>query len=119
MSAQLVQSSMKELKSINTEIKRLNLEVRNLKAKKKELEETISHFLETHNQPGIKYGTMTIVTEEKKVRQRKKVEERTQEITEILENHGVPHIEKAIKEINEAMKGKKELVTKLKVKEHV
>jgi hypothetical protein len=118
MNAQIIQSNMRELKSITTEMKRLNIELKTLKLKKKEIEKNIKKFIEQTDQPGVKYGDLTVLAEQKKQRLRKSKDERNQEIAQILEDYGLTNVNDVLDEINEALKGKQELTMKLKIKEN-
>ena len=71
MSAQQIQSNMRELKAINSEIKRLRSELKVFVNKKKQIESVIKEYLYRNEQPGIKYQDLVVLASEKKQRQRK------------------------------------------------
>ena len=117
MSAQQIQSNMRELKAINSEIKRLRSELKVFVNKKKQIESAIKEYLYRNEQPGIKYQDLVVLASEKKQRQRKTKEERNQEIANILESYGVRNTEDALLDISDALRGKETITLGLKIKE--
>jgi hypothetical protein len=117
MSAQQIQSNMRELKAINSEIKRLRSELKVFVNKKKQIESVIKEYLYRNEQPGIKYQDLVVLASEKKQRQRKTKEERNQEIASILESYGVRNTEDALLDISDALRGKETITLGLKIKE--
>ena len=117
MSAQQIQSNMRELKAINSEIKRIRSELKVFVNKKKQIESVIKEYLYRNEQPGIKYQDLVVLASEKKQRQRKTKEERNQEIASILESYGVRNTEDALLDISDALRGKETITLGLKIKE--
>ena len=118
MSAQQIQADMRELKDITNELKRMKMTCRLLNHKKKEIEDRIKDYLSKHEQPGLKYQYMIVLATEKKVRKRKSVEERANEVAEILQEKGYTEgIDEAVNEIMETLKGRAQTTVALKVKQ--
>jgi len=118
MSAQQIQADMRELKDITNELKRMKMTCRLLNHKKKEIEDRIKDYLSKHEQPGLKYQSMIVLATEKKVRKRKSVEERANEVAEILQEKGYTEgIDEAVNEIMETLKGRAQTTVALKVKQ--
>ena len=117
MSAQQIQSNMRELKAVNTELKRLRSELKVFTNKKKQIETNIKEYLYRNEQPGIKYQYIVVLASEKKKRERKTKEERNQDIASILESYGVRNTQDALLDISDALRGKETITLGLKIKE--
>jgi len=117
MSAHQIQSDMRELKELTTEIKRMKMTLKLLNLKKHEIEDRIKDYLDKNEQPGIKYQSLVVLATEKKVRKRKTVEERANEVAQILEEKGIHDVDDTVLEIMETLKGKAQTTMALKIKD--
>jgi|LauGreDrversion4_2_1035121.scaffolds.fasta_scaffold385538_3 hypothetical protein len=117
MSAHQIQSDMRELKELTTEIKRMKMTLKLLNLKKREIEDRIKEYLDRNEQPGIKYQSLVVLATEKKVRKRKTVEERANEVAQILEEKGFHDVDDTVLEIMETLKGRAQTTMALKIKD--
>jgi len=117
MSAHQIQSDMRELKELSAEVKRLKMTLKLLNLKKREIEDRIKEYLDKNDQPGIKYQSLIVLSTEKKVRKRKTVEERANEVAQILEERGIHDVDDAVLEIMETLKGRAQTTMALKIKD--
>jgi hypothetical protein len=117
MSAHQIQSDMRELKELAAEVKRLKMTLKLLNLKKREIEDRIKEYLDKNDQPGIKYQSLIVLSTEKKVRKRKTVEERANEVAQILEERGIHDVDDAVLEIMETLKGRAQTTMALKIKD--
>jgi hypothetical protein len=118
MSTVKIVSDMKELKIINNEMKRCNVILKQLRERKKKIENNILNYLENNEKPGVKYEDLIAVKKDKKQRERKSQTEKKEEAIRLLENNGIRDAENFYKEFIETIKGKEEIISSLKVKEH-
>ena len=116
MSAQQIQSNMKELREIEIETKRKKEELKKLIEKEKQLKKIITKYLYENDQPGIKYQDLVVLAKEKKTRERKTKNERNQDIEEILLQNGIRNTNEVIAEISEALRGKEKMTFDVKIK---
>jgi|LakMenE18May11ns_1017448.scaffolds.fasta_scaffold9784973_2 hypothetical protein len=117
MSAVQIASDMNELKSINVEIKRLSEQIKRLKERKKDLDENIIEYLKNKDSEAIRYKDMLVITKEKKHREKKKKNERENDILNVLQQAGVMDSVKVLDNIKSALRGKEKTVNCLKIKE--
>lgn len=100
-----ISTDIQHLMDITEEIKRRRKELSDLRKSKQEYEERIIHYLETNNQPGIKYKGTTIIAEERKTRKPVKKLEKENRGTEILEKYGIDNGKETFHELMEALRG--------------
>ena len=102
-----IQGEVNELNLITQELKDLNARARALRQRKKVIEATILAYLESKDQPGIKYHGQAIVIQEKEKRANKKPKERDEDAIAVLRGKGFTFAdaETILKDMMEARKG--------------
>ena len=105
---------VRELEACKIEKKRLSLRTRQNNKRITELEEFLRERMEADNQPVGKIGTTVFFLDEKPKTIPKSKAEKEESIKEILRERGLDDIEELIKEIEQAQKGEKILVKKVK-----
>lgn len=110
-------SDLKKLKIINTEIKRLNEELKTIREEKKQSEKNILDYIHDNDLPGIKFGNIVILAEEKNYHSRLKKAEKEKNITELLSRMGIMDTKAAYQKLMEAMKGEASVKNVIKIKE--
>ena len=85
----LIKSQIDELDKIQLEIKRNNTSNKFLKQRAKEIEQSITNYLEEKNEPGLKYNGKAIVIENKEKRLQKSKKDKKSDVVTLLENLGV------------------------------
>lgn len=109
-----ISNDVTELENINKEIKRLNEILKPLRKRKQELEESILKYMEEQDQPGLKYKDMIITSEVGVGREKKKKEEKVENLKQVLQKMGAHANDDAVDKVMNAIKGKP--VDKLKLK---
>ena len=105
-----------ELNTIMAEIKRLNKVMADLRKRKREIEGRITTFLESKDQPGVKYKGMAIIAEESKKVLYKSQKEKHKDGIETLKKYGIQNPDEVFNEILINMKGEQLETKKLKIK---
>ncbi len=103
MSSAIVRD-VEEFKQLDLEIKRRNKELYALRKRRNECERRIIQYLETNDQPGLKYKDVTLVTKPKKRRSGKN-DDKLDRISYFLEQRGVYMKKDEQMNLLEAMKG--------------
>jgi len=103
-----------ELESIRTEIKRLSASLKTWRAKEKALCEKISNYLNEKDLPGVKFGGVAILNEQKEKRKAKPKGEGISAAMEVLKRY-VPDPEKVLEEMAEAKKGEAVVSSSIKI----
>ena len=111
-----VAEDMKELGNIITELKNINMKAKELRGRKKELESTILNYLESVDQPGLKYHELVVLRSESTIHTRLKKKEKQDNIIKTLEEHGVDDAEKVYEALSKAGVGEAQTKSKLRVK---
>jgi len=106
---------VKQLKLLDTEIKRQQNELRKLRNQKKECEKRILDYLETTEQPGLRFRDMTIIAKDSRRRRYKKKSEKEEAGQMILKKHGIYNSKEALEELLSAMRGSPEHQSKLQI----
>jgi|TARA_Y100000389_G_scaffold114197_1_gene111388 hypothetical protein len=106
-----------ELKNINQEIKRLNDRKKTLNKRAKVVEQKIIKFLESKEQPGVKYQGTAVLVESKNSTKTKKTKERENDSISVLQKYGISNPEQVLKELLNARKGETVEKKKLKIKD--
>lgn len=113
-----IQGQVNELKSIHNELTLIRKRGSTLRKRAKQLEEEIDAYLDSKDQPGLKYKGMAIIRENKPKRKiKKKADQKTDSIN-VLEQHGIDNPEKVLEEILEARRGSPTEQRKLKFKKY-
>jgi hypothetical protein len=111
-----ITSSLNELKDINSELKRLRIQVRKLNIRREIVEKEIKDFLDSKDQPGIKYQGMAIIPEEKETYKAKGKKQKEEDIKTLFRNYGVDDENEAFRDLMKTMKGSPTQKFKLKIK---
>lgn len=104
-----------ELKRLDIEIKRQQTELRRLRNQKKDCEKRILDYLDTTEQPGLRFHDMTIIATDRKKRRYKKKSEKEEAGKIILQKHGIYNSKEALDELLNAMRGSPERESKLQI----
>tara|TARA_Y100000389_G_C17436188_1_gene505693 strand:- start:352 stop:699 length:348 start_codon:yes stop_codon:yes gene_type:complete len=113
-----IKGYVNELSQIKTEIKRLNDRKKKLQKLAKEVEKKIITFLDSKNQPGVKYQGTAVLVESKNKIKTKKTKEREQDSISVLEKYGINNPKEVLGELLQARKGEKVETKKLKFKKY-
>jgi hypothetical protein len=100
-----IKSYVDEIERINSEIKRNCKRNKELRTRAKELEKSITDYLKSKDQAGLKYNGTAIIIESKAKRPPKKKKEKEQDVMELLRNLGVSDTNNAYKQLIEVQKG--------------
>lgn len=100
-----VYGDLQEVVELEDEIKRLNKQLKDLRIQKKEAEARIYEFLKEKDQIGFKHKDITVTISEKKCRHRKNMEEKKDEILQVIQSSRDPTSKDSLEEIIHAMKG--------------
>ena len=112
-----IQSSVQELKEINTEIKRLTKTASELRKRATYIEKNIISFLNEQELPGVKDNRTAVIIENKKktvTRNKKNIEQQT---LKILEENGIQNPKQILEEITKVRKGEQVELQKVKMQE--
>ena len=112
-----IQSSVQELKEINTEIKRLTKTASELRKRATYIEKNIISFLNEKELPGVKDNRTAVIIENKKktvTRNKKNIEQQT---LKILEENGIQNPKQILEEITKVRKGEQVELQKVKMQE--
>jgi hypothetical protein len=113
-----IQSYLNELSSIKSELKSIRTRGTQLRIRAKKIEEYIKEYLESKEQPGLKYKGTAIIREIKTKHNNKKIVEQKADCIQVLEKYGINNPEKLLEELHEAKKGQPVEQTKLKFKKY-
>lgn len=111
-----IKADINELNQVNAEIKRLGDLGRTLKKQAKVIESRILEYLQSKEQPGVKFNDTAIIVENKVKRGSKKTAERENDAIRILEDNGIDNAKQVLNQILEARKGDEEEIKKIKIK---
>jgi hypothetical protein len=106
---------VKQLKLLDIEIKRQQTELRKLRNQKKNCEKRIMDYLETTEQPGLRFQGMTIIAKESNKRRYRKKKDKEEAGEMILRRHGIYNSKEALDELLQAMRGSPERESKLHI----
>lgn len=100
-----VYGDVETLQSLEQEITRLNKRLKTLRLDKKKTEEKIYDFCEREGQVGFKHKNMAVTIGQKKIRGRKKLVEKKDDMYHILNDARDPTSSGVLEDILESMKG--------------
>ena len=100
-----IKSCVDELKSLNVEIKRNNFRNKELKKRVKDLENSITTYLNIKEQNGLKYDGQAIVIEQKSKHAVKKKKEKEEDIKSLLSSLGINDTYSAYEKLQEVQRG--------------
>jgi len=112
--ASQIAADVQELKELDTELKRLRKDVARIRSLKESCEQRILEYIETNDQPGVRFKDITIVAESRTTRRPTKKSERLERGQQFLQRYGVHNSERALEELMEEMRGEPEPVSKLR-----
>jgi hypothetical protein len=111
-----IQGKVNELNSIKSELKSLRQRGTALRKRAKVIEDEIEEYLDSKDQPGLKYKGTAIIRETATQRRTKKKADARADAIYVLERRGVESPEKLFDEIMEARRGSPTEQRKLKFK---
>ena len=111
-----IQGKVNELNSIKSELKSLRQRGAALRKHAKVIEDEIEEYLDSKDQPGLKYKGTAIIRETATQRRTKKKADARADAIYVLERRGVESPEKLFDEIMEARRGSPTEQRKLKFK---
>ena len=111
-----IQGKVNELNSIKSELKSLRQRGTALRKRAKVIEDEIEEYLDSKDQPGLKYKGTAIIRETATKRRTKKKADARADAIYVLERRGVESPEKLFDEIMEARRGSPTEQRKLKFK---
>lgn len=111
-----IQGKVNELNSIKHELKTLRVRGCFLRKRAKQIEQEISEYLNTKEQPGLKYQGTAIIKEDVQKRRIKKKDEARADALYILEKYNINSPGRVLDEILDSKKGSPIEHTKLKFK---
>ncbi len=100
-----VYGDVEELQNLEQEITRLNKMLKALRLDKKKAEERIYDFCEREGEVGFKHKNMAVTIGQRKVRGRKKLVEKKDQMYQILNDARDPTSSGVLEDILESMKG--------------
>lgn len=110
-----IQGDIQELNRLDAEIKRLNKTAQFLRTQKKKVEQRIVQFLDTKDQPGVKYHGMAILTRDQVKHTYKSLKSKDSDILAVLRQYNIDNPESALADIKTALKGNETTVKKLDI----
>ena len=113
-----IQSKVNELNAIKNELKILGKRGKVLRKRLKVLEKEITDYLESKDQPGMKYKGLAIIKEVVTKRPAKNKKDTKNDIMDILYKNGVDNCEQVYKDLIDAKKGDPQETLKLKIKKY-
>lgn len=98
-------ADVNELKSLNVEYARLKEELKAIQEKRKVCEERILYYLDTNDQPGIKYKDVILLSENKNGRKRCDKKSKMQKGSDFLQNLGISNSKEVFENLMNTLKG--------------
>lgn len=98
-------SEVNELQSLTQEIKRLREQSKTLRQRKTDIEKKILEYLESSDQPGLKYKDIILLAENKETFKRGKAKDRIIRGADYLEQLGIQNSKQVVANLLEAIKG--------------
>lgn len=111
-----IKAYIQELEGVKSELRKLSAQRKILKKRQEGLETSISEYLESKDQPGLKYNGMAFVVEEKTTKSYKKQKDKDNDSLEVLKSAGIQSPEKLLTRLLEARTGDPVVKEKLKIK---
>lgn len=100
-----IQRDLDELHQLNMEIKRLKGLVKNYTEQKSNVEKRIINFLKSQEQNGVRYNDTAILLEQKNIRNKKKKNEKIEDLHSVLKKYNINGSEAMIQDLIDANKG--------------
>lgn len=111
-----IKAYIDELDGIETELKKLRVIMKKLNARKKELHQYISDYLEEKDQPGLKYNGRVIMLDSGKMRKPKKKKEKEVDCKDLIRRWGIDDTDDFYEELMDSMRGESYTKNKIKIK---
>ena len=105
-----------ELQSIYAAIAKNNKENASLRKRSKIIEQNITEYLESKDQPGVKFQDTAIVVDKRPKWSYKSKKDTEEDSLRILEDCGVPNPKEVLDELSKARKGNEIETKKIKIK---
>lgn len=109
-------SNINELQSINVAISKNNKENSNLRKRKKIIEQQIAEYLDSKEQPGVKFQDTAIIIDKMTKWSYKNKKDKEEDSIKILEEYGVSNAKEALCELLKVRKGDETETKKIKIK---
>ena len=109
----MIQHKVNELNSVKNELKKLRIRSSELRSISNQLEQEIDQYLESKDQPGLKYKGTAIIRETKTKRRLKNKEQQKADAITVISKYGIDTPEKVLEEIMESRRGSPEEHKKL------
>jgi hypothetical protein len=100
-----IQADVNDLNNVRKELKRLRETMRNLQNLQKEYEKRILDYLETNDQPGVRYKGVTIIADEKQKRKYQRKADKLERGERMLRELGISDGKKVLENLLENLKG--------------
>jgi len=94
-----------ELQSLTLEIKRLREQAKQLRQRKSDVEKKILDYLESSDQPGLKYKDVILLAENKETFKRGKAKDRITRGADFLEQLGINNSKEVVSNLLDVLKG--------------
>lgn len=114
-----IQAKISELHSLKQELSSIQKKASVMRKRMKQLELDIVAYLDSTNQPGIKYKGLAILKQEKQTSKIRPRKEQKENIINILYKSGIDNAEKVYDEIEKSKKGSPAEKKKLVIKNNV
>ncbi len=111
-----IKEYVNEINMLRKEIARNNMRNKQLRSRVKELEESITSYLKSKDQTGVKYNGQAIIIESKERHTVKKKKEKEDDIINFLRNLGITDPDHAYAQLQEVQRGEPIEQQKLKFK---
>jgi seryl-tRNA synthetase len=113
-----IRGDVEELKMLDVEIKRLNKQTTDLRKHRNEVKSRIDLYLREKDQPGVKWGDITIRREEteKRMTKGRNKKDKEDDVIAVLTKNGISDPKRIFEEVAEAMKGPKVTTSDIKIK---
>ena len=105
-----------ELQSIKLAITKHNQENASLRKRAKIIEQQITEYLESKDQPGVKFQDTAIIVDKQQKYSYKSKKDTEEDSLKILEDHGISNPKEILQELFYARKGNEIETTKIKIK---
>jgi hypothetical protein len=109
-------SYINELQSINLAVAKNNKENSNLRKRKKVIENQITEYLDSKEQPGVKFQDKAIVVDKTTKWSYKNKKDKEEDSIRILEEHGISNAKEVLEELLKVRKGDETETKKIKIK---
>ena len=100
-----IQGKINEVNSIKNELKSLRTRGSVLRTRIKQIEKEIEEYLDSKDQPGLKYKGIAIIRELKTKRRIKNKTDQQVDAINVLEKYGITNAKKVLEELMESKKG--------------